>query len=169
MPPGIRQRNRRRAGVTLVELLVASVSAAILVISSSIILTVCFRTLRANSDAVELQRDVDITTRTLYRAIRTTRRTQVTTPAVGASGPQLTMDDVSCYRADASLLPAAGGSYLVYDPDTGVSGDEQVLVNNSLQSITFYNNTNSIGMDFTVAGTEDTLQVVTDIHMRNEI
>ncbi len=164
-----RKAGGRRDGMTLVEFLVASVAASILVLTAGMVLVLSFRTLRANSEAVELQRDVDITTRTLYRAIRTTRRFEVASPMAGAAGPQLTINDRSFFRADAGLLPAAGGGFLVYDPDTGAAGDEQVLVNGSLQAFTVFNNTNSIGLNFTVSGAEDSIQVVTDIHMRNEI
>ncbi|MBT3296742.1 MAG: hypothetical protein HN919_22300 [Verrucomicrobia bacterium] len=155
--------------MTIIELLIAMLSASILAITAGIILVFCFRTLRANGDAVGLQRDVDITTRTLYRAIRTTRRTEVSAPAAGASGAQLTINNRSFFRATAAHVADVNGAYLIYDPNLTVAGDEQVMVDGSVQSFVFRNNTYSIGIAFTLQEENDTISVDTDIHMRNEI
>ena len=167
----IRTSRRRadRRGLTIVELLVAMVSASVLALTAGVILVFCFRTLRANGDVVGLQRDVDIATRTLYRAIRSTRGYQVSLPAPGATGARLTIDNRSFYRAGPDLSPNAGGAYLVYDADTGSAGGEQVLVNGTLSSFTFTHLTNAIGLSFVVAALDDRIQVDTAIHMRNEI
>jgi hypothetical protein len=163
------RHNKAYSGLTIVELLVGIFAASVLAVTCSVIVELCFRTLRANREAVELQRDVDITTRTLYRAIRSSRRTQVTAPAAGATGWQLTIDSTSFYRADAGRTPSASGSFLVYDPNTTAVGNEQVLVDGTLQSCTFSNGTDAIGISFAVEARDDRIQVDTDIHMRNEI
>ncbi len=167
---GCGQHHRcRRSGVTIVELLVGIFAASVLAITCSVIIELCFRTLRSNREAVDLQRDVDITTRTLYRAIRSTRRTQVTEPVAGDTGWRLTIDNTSFYRSLTNRTPNISGSLLVYDPDTTVAGNEQVLVDGTLQSCTFSNGTDAIGISFAVAAQDDRISVETDIHMRNEI
>jgi len=158
-----------RSGVTIIELLVAILSATVLALTCGVILEYCFRTLRSNGDVIALQRDVDITTRTLYRAIRSTRRAQVSDPGIGVTGWRLTIDNTSFYRAGAGLTPSAGGGFLVYDPNMSVGGNEQVLVSGTLQSCTFSNGIDSIAISFAVAARDDRIQVDTDVHMRNEI
>jgi hypothetical protein len=161
----------RPGGVTLVELLIAMLSASILALTAGIILVFCFKTLRANGDVVGLQRDVDITTRTLYRAIRTARSSELNRAHLPVNGTssRLTIGTRSFFRATAAHTFDAGGSFLVYDPNTAAGGDEQVLVAGTLQSCTFTDNHNAIGISFTVAAEYDTISVDTDIHMRNEL
>jgi hypothetical protein len=158
-----------RSGVTIVEILVAMLAATVLALTCSVMLEYCFRTLRANGDVVGLQRDIDITTRTLYRAIRSTRRHQVSLPTAGAVGWRLNIDNTSFYRAGAGLTPSAGGNFLVYDPNTATGGDEQIMIGGTLQACSFSNSTDSIAISFAVASQSDRIQVDTDIHMRNEI
>ncbi len=153
-----------RSGVTIIELMVAMLSASVLAITAGIILVYCFRTLRANGDAVELQRDVDITTRTLFRAIRTARDNDTT---VSGGGTTLELDGGA---RTFTFLPNGGG--LVYDPNVGVSGDEQMLASNTSTNANecrFWDNGDSIRILLTVYAQDDTIQVDTDIHMRNEI
>jgi type II secretory pathway component PulJ len=162
---------QRESGVTIIELLVAMISASVLAITAGIILVFCFRTLRSNGDVIGLQRDVDATTRTLYRTIRGARRNQISTPdEEGATGPQLTIGTRSFYRASADLTTVnPNGANLVFDPNTGVNGDEQVLVNGTLQDCTFRHNTNCIALSLTVAAQYDRIQIDSDIRMRNEL
>ncbi len=163
-------RTKRESGVTIIELLVAMISASVLAITAGIILVFCFRTLRSNGDVVGLQRDVDATTRTLYRAIRGARRNQISTPmGEGATGPQLTIGARSFYRGSADLTVNPAGTYLVFDPNTGVNGDEQVLVNGTLRDCTFRHNTNCIALSLTVAAQYDRIHIDSDIRMRNEL
>ncbi|NQU40779.1 MAG: hypothetical protein HQ523_12565 [Lentisphaerae bacterium] len=163
----------RLSGMTVIELMVAMLAAAVLALTAGIILVYCFRTLRSNSDAVELQRDVDITTRTLYRAIRSSRRADLNRSHLPS---RLTFASRSYYRAGANRLPNAAGTFLVHDPNTAVSGDEQVLVNGTLTACTFVDMTNAIGLSFTVAAQDDIIRVDSGssggpvvVHMRNEL
>ena len=45
-----------RSGVTIIELLVAILSATVLALTCGVILEYCFRTLRSNGDVIALQR-----------------------------------------------------------------------------------------------------------------
>jgi hypothetical protein len=109
-----------KRGLTVVELLVASVSAAILALTAGSMLFYGYTSWHNNSQAVELQRDGTFVLDMVGRRIRAASSADVTV------GPgQLTIATQSFH---------ASGSDLVYDPDTGVLGDEQVLVDERLVS-----------------------------------
>jgi len=155
-----------RTGFTVVEFLVAFLAASVLAITCGVMLVHCFSALRSNSNIVELQRDMDVTTRSLYRAIRSAREADV---AVSAGGKILTLD-AGVRRFSFTQNGGGPDGRLTYDPNTAVSGDEQVLARNTVHAeCNFTEQSDSIGIGLTLAVEYDRIEMDTDIHMRNEL
>jgi type II secretory pathway pseudopilin PulG len=112
----------RRAGFTLLELLVATLSSSILGIAVASVLVYAHMAWEANGDAVRAQQEgtlaIDMLNRSLRRA---DAATVVVSPGQVSIGP-------------ASFF--ANGGDLVYDPDTGAAGDEMTVIDGWLTAFT---------------------------------
>ena len=131
------KRPEHNAGFTMVELLVALVASSILAITAGITLVYAYSGWRRNNAAVELQRDATLAMYRLSRAVRGASANDVTTPLAGQSAERLTIQTTE-FRVD--------GDHLLYDPDTGIGGDEVVIVDGRLKTFTVTNLSTGIGV-----------------------
>lgn len=116
------KRPEHNAGFTMVELLVALVAASILAITTGITLVYGHSGWHRNNAAMELQRDATLAMYRLSRAVRGASAADVTT-----SASQLTIQTTQ-FRVN--------GYHLLYDPNTGIDGDEVVIVDGRLKTFT---------------------------------
>ena len=118
------KRPEHNAGFTIVELIIALAAASILAITAGITLVYGYSGWRRNSAAMELQRDATLAMYRLSRAVRGASAADVTTP----SAAQLTIQQTE-FRVDDV-------NHLLYDPNTGIDGDEVVIVDGRLKTFT---------------------------------
>ena len=116
----------KRAGFSLVELMVAALAGSVLAITAGTLLVMAFGAWQRNHTAVNLQRDCTAAMDMMRRAVRNTTLSLVTVATTNelrilqvAGGPA-----VRFYR---------NGQQLVYDPNTTVNGDQITLVTAGLQ------------------------------------
>ena len=131
------KRPKHNAGFTMVELMVALVAASFLAIIAGTTLVYSHLGWRRNNAAMELQRDATLAMYRLSRAVRGASANDVTTPLAGQSAERLTIQTTE-FRVD--------GDHLLYDPDTGIGGDEVVIVDGRLKTFTVTNLSTGIGV-----------------------
>jgi len=131
------KRPEHNAGFTMVELLVALAAASVLAITAGITLVYSHSGWRRNNAAMELQRDATLAMYRLSRAVRGASANDVTTPLAGQSAERLTIQTTE-FRVD--------GDHLLYDPDTGIGGDEVVIVDGRLKTFTVTSLSTGIGV-----------------------
>jgi len=131
------KRPEHNAGFTMVELLVASAAACIIALTAAVTLVYGYSGWRRNNAEMELQRDATLAMYRLSRAVREASANDVITPLAGQSADQLTIDSTE-FRAD--------GNNLLYDPDTGISGDEVVIIDGRLKTFMVTNLSTGIGV-----------------------
>jgi prepilin-type N-terminal cleavage/methylation domain-containing protein len=124
------KRPEHNAGFTMVELLVTLAATSILAITAGITLIYSYSGWCRNNAAVELQREATLAMYRLSRAVRGASATDVTTPLAGQSAGQLTIPPTE-FRVNEK--------HLLYDPDTGIDGDEVVIVDGRLKTFTVTN------------------------------
>jgi hypothetical protein len=100
--------------LSLVELLVASVSASVLALTVGTLLVHGYVCMERNHVAVEVQRDGTFAMDMIGRAVR------------GAAAADVAVSSGRLTAAERSFY--ASGSDLLYDPDTAVTSNEIVLV-----------------------------------------
>jgi prepilin-type N-terminal cleavage/methylation domain-containing protein len=135
------KRPEHNAGFTMVELLVALAAASILAITAGMTLVYGYSGWCRNNAAMELQREATLAMYRLSRAVRGASATDVTTPLAGQSAERLTIkmtDKTTEFRVD--------GDHLLYDPDTGIGGDEVVIVDGRLKTFTVTNLSTGTGV-----------------------
>jgi hypothetical protein len=106
-----------------VEFLVGVVSGAVLAATSGAMLYYGFVAWRNNQQAVELHRDGTAAMALLARTLR-----EASTADVSVSGERVTAATQAFFRT--------GGNDLVHDPNTGVAGDEVVIVRGKAEEFT---------------------------------
>ena len=131
------KRPEHNAGFTMIEMLVALAAASILAITAGITLVYSHSGWRRNNAAMELQRDATLAMYRLSRAVRGASANDVTTPLAGQSAGRLTIQTTE-FRVD--------GDHLLYDPDTGIGGDEVVIVDGRLKTFTVTSLSTGIGV-----------------------
>ena len=131
------KRPEHNAGFTMVELLVTLAATSILAITAGITLIYSYSGWCRNNAAVELQREATLAMYRLSRAVRGASATDVTTPLAGQSAEQLTIPPTE-FRVNEK--------HLLYDPDTGIDGDEVVIVDGRLKTFTVTNLSTGIGV-----------------------
>lgn len=131
------KRPEHNAGFTMVELLVALVAASILAITAGITLVYCYSGWCRNNAAVELQRDATLAMYRLSSAVRGASATDVNTPLAGQSAERLTIQQTE-FRVNEK--------HLLYDPNTGIDGDEVVIVDGRLKTFTVTNLSTGTGV-----------------------
>jgi len=132
------KRPEHNAGFTLVELIIALAAASILAITAGITVVYGYSGWRRNNAAVELQRDATLAMYRMSRAVREASAADVTT-----SASQLTIQPTE-FRVNVN------GDCLLYDPNTGVEGDEVVIVDGRLETFTVTNLATGTGMSITL-------------------
>jgi len=135
------KRPEHNAGFTMAELMVALVAASVLAITAGMTLVYSHSCWRRNNAAMELQRDATLAMYRLSRAVRGASANDVTTPLAGQSAERLTIQTTE-FRVD--------GDHLLYDPDTGIGGDEVVIVDGRLKTFTVTNLATGTGMSITL-------------------
>jgi len=131
------KRPEHNAGFTMVELLVALAAASILAITAGITLVYGYSGWCRNNAAVELQREATLAMYRLSRAVRGASATDVTTPLAGQSAEQLTIQSTE-FRVNEE--------HLLYDPNTGIDGDEVVIIDGRLKTFTVTNLSTGTGV-----------------------
>jgi len=131
------KRPEHNAGFTMVELLVALAAASVLAVTAGITLVYSHSGWRRNNAAMELQRDATLAMYRLSRAVRGASGNDVTTPLAGQSAERLTIQTTE-FRVD--------GDHLLYDPDTGIGGNEIVIVDGRLKTFTVTKLSTGIGV-----------------------
>ena len=111
----------RQSGWTLVELLVAAVSAAVLALTAGAMLVFTFEAWQQHLALRAMQDDIQIAGPTICMAIREARNSEVTEPAVGVTGARLTLGRRSIYRANSALAYDPAGALLAYNRDTNAN------------------------------------------------
>lgn len=137
------KRPEHNAGFTIVELIIALAAASILAITAGITLVYGYSGWCRNNAAVELQRDATLAMYRLSRAVRGASASDVNTPLAGQSAEQLTIQPTE-FRVNVN------GDCLLYDPNTGVEGDEVVIVDGRLETFTVTNLATGTGMSITL-------------------
>lgn len=134
------KRPEHNAGFTMVELLVALAATSILAITAGITLVYGYSGWCRNNAAVELQREATLAMYRLSRAVRGASAADVTTPLAGQSAEQLTILTIppTEFRVNEK--------HLLYDPDTGIDGDEVVIVDGRLKTFTVTNLSTGTGV-----------------------
>lgn len=131
------KRPEHNAGFTMVELMVTLVAASILAVTAGTTLVYSYSGWYRNNAALELQRDATLAMYRLSRAVRMASATDVTTPLAGQSAGQLTIKTTE-FRVN--------GDHLLYDPDTGIGGNEVVIVDGRLKTFTVTNLSTKTGV-----------------------
>jgi type II secretory pathway pseudopilin PulG len=131
----MRDRQAGVRGFSLIELLAAMVSGAVLALTVGLMLVYAFAALSRGQEAAELQRDASTALQLAVLKLRGASEGDVTEPAAaGDSGSILTLYDES---TDGTVrLRDAGGGVLEYDPDTGTANDELILADGTLTAFT---------------------------------
>ena len=112
-----------RRGFTLIELLAAIVSAGVVAVLAGVMVVYTFTALRRNTEVVDMQRDASVAMEMIVRAVRASTATNTAVPSAG----RLDVGSASFY---------ANGNDLMYDPDTGLGGDEITIISGRLQLFT---------------------------------
>jgi prepilin-type N-terminal cleavage/methylation domain-containing protein len=131
------KRPEHNAGFTMVELMVALAAASILAITAGTTLVYSYSGWYRNNAALELQRDATLAMYRLSRAVRGASAADVTTPLAGQSAARLTIKTTE-FRVNEK--------HLLYDPDTGIDGNEVVIVDGRLKTFTATNLSTGIGV-----------------------
>ena len=147
----------RKNGFTIVELMVAMLSAALLAAISGAILFYAYTGWRRNTAAVELQRDGTVAIDMLARAVRHASASDVTISA----------GKMEVQKAASTVSFTASGSDLVYDPDTGSGGDEVTVIDGRLSEFTPTNALNGVGIRLVLEDGEETTQIDSMLIYRN--
>jgi Tfp pilus assembly protein PilW len=115
---------RAPAGFTLVELVAAMLTAAILALTAGSMLFYAFAGWQRNTENLEMQRDGTIAMDMLARAVR----------AAAGSNVLVQAESLQVAGGGATLRFSVSGNDLVYDPDTATPGDETAIVAGRLAS-----------------------------------
>jgi Tfp pilus assembly protein PilV len=137
-------RQGRRGGWSLVELLVAMLSGAVLALAVGAMLVFTVRAHQRHMALTDMQGDLRVAVPALAMAIREARDADVKEPAPFGTGARLTLGRRSFYRANNALAYDAAGSSLVYDPDTNVVNNTMVLSRGKVKTFQCIRGTNSI-------------------------
>ena len=111
----------RKSGLTIVELMAAIAGASILALAAGSMVFFGYRTWQRLGDAVNMQRDSTVASRTLAATARAA--TNITW-----SGGSLTIQRAGSPPCAFSV----SGKNLVFDPNTAAAGDQLNLVNGTL-------------------------------------
>jgi len=115
----------KRAGYTLVELMVGAMAGSVLALTAGVLLIMAFGAWQRNHAAVNRQRDFTAAMDLMRRAVRDTT---VSLVAVAAT------NELRIRQAPGGSVVRfyRNGQRLVYDPDTTVNGDQMTLVSDGL-------------------------------------
>jgi prepilin-type N-terminal cleavage/methylation domain-containing protein len=119
-------RPDRLAGFSLIELLVATVAASILALTASTMLILAWKSWGTLQEGIEMQRDASTTLIAMKHKLQ------------GAAEEDVAITNLNgrlhLQIENASFYPQ--GSDLIYDPDTGVSGNEMKMITGRLDAFT---------------------------------
>jgi prepilin-type N-terminal cleavage/methylation domain-containing protein len=127
---------RRLRGFTLVEVLVAIVAASILVLTGGAMLYFSYLGWQRDTNAVDMQQDGSAAMLAITRYVRAAQPGGLT-----AGGGVLTIT-----TSNATVRISKSGSQLIFDPNTGVGGNELALVPSRVVSFTPVAMTNRVGV-----------------------
>jgi hypothetical protein len=152
-------RNRgKRAGFFTVEVVAAMVTAAVLAVTGGAMLFHGYAGWRKNTTSIEMQRDGTLAMDMLSRAIRAATETNVTVAA----------SELRVATPGGTVAFTTSGSDLLYDPDTGIPGDETTVVAGRLLSFTPALLTNTgVSVDLQLEEGDDSTHLTALLGFRN--
>lgn len=158
---------RSRNGASLLELLVAMLSAAVLVAVLGAIVLYSFQAWQRNLVMRDMQDDAWLTSQTLSMAIREAQNGTIAMQ--GAD--RLTLGRRYCYRANSQLQYSATGPILAFDPDTNVANNTMALCRNYVTACTFTRGSNllttMITINIVLSNASDRIVITNSVFNRN--
>lgn len=156
----------KKQGFTLVELLLATVAAAIVSLTVSLVLVMTLRSLRTNNEYARLRRDMAYAVETMAKEVRKANGIRLNAPAstlvLTNNLNELEVDETNEYRDN-------GAGRLIHFRD----GVEQVpVVAGGLRSFAWASTNNSgvvLSLEMEGNGGETVVRHETTIHMRNKL
>jgi prepilin-type N-terminal cleavage/methylation domain-containing protein len=144
---------------TLIELLVAIMVSSIVALLAGTMLYFCFKSWHLNWASAEMQQDGIVAREFMSRRLRV------------ASLDQISLSEID-HRLTISGSPTQefylAGDQLVYDPDTGVEGDEVILVRSGLVSFEMSDETpHTVTFTLVLEGGEHNTEITNTIKPRN--
>jgi len=161
------RRHATRGGWTLIELLVATVSAAVLALTVGTMLVYTIRAWQRHLALTDMQGDVRVVVPTLCMAIREARNSDVVAPAVGVTSAQLTLGRRSFYRATSALAYSTNGTTLAHDPDTNTVNNTVALIRGRVAAFQCQHSTNSVTFNLILREQGVTMSVTNEVFFRN--
>ena len=157
----------RHGAWTLVELLVAMVSAAVLALTVGAMLVFTFGAWQRHLGLADMQADMRVTVPALCSAIREGRASEVREPLVGATGARLTVGKRSFFRANSGLSYDGAGTWLACDPDTNVVNNTMALCRGGVTAFQCTCNSNSITFHLGLQQQSETMVIDEEAFFRN--
>ena len=155
----MRSDNKFEWGFTITELLVAMIASALLALTVGAMLVVGTQSWRRNHAAVELQRDAAVAGDMLRRAVRMSTKNGITLSAGGSRLDIFTPGGTNAFYAS--------GSDLVYDPNTGTTGDEITVVNARLAAFSATVTNTGVSVLMQLSSGDENTEVNTFLRWRN--
>lgn len=158
---------KSKSGITIIELMVAIASSAVLAIGIGSVLYFSFLSWNRNIESVEVQRDATLATRVLKKQVRLSRSIDITVQPnrIDFEANDVRINPQAIYVQDDDLI---------YDNNTTAAGGEMVLVDQRLDptvSIPFDPQIEAAGISFTLylLDRKDrvAIEINTEINARN--
>lgn len=146
--------NKKHSGFTLIELMIGIIISSILALTTGIMIYYSYETWDKSKVAVELQRDATLAMDILSKNIRPSNSSDIQT-----SGSTLTIGNKSFYLVSPGSL--------LYDPNSGVAGDEKVIVNNKVTALVFSKNDPLVEIYMVLEDDTETITLDNSIEYRN--
>jgi prepilin-type N-terminal cleavage/methylation domain-containing protein len=153
-------------GFTLVELSIAIVATAIVMLTAGMMLQSMVRAIQRQAEMANLQGDMRVVAPTLMELAREARSVDVTSPMIGATGVVFTVGTNSIYRANISWVADAAGPNLVYARGAG-AGNRMLLSKGWIKTFSVSRSTNSTSFEIEMNNTNDSIEFSCDAFSRN--
>ena len=153
-------------GFTLVELSIAIVATAIIMLTAGIMLQSMLRAIQRQAQMANLQGDMRVVVPTLLELAREARSGDVTAPAMGTTGVVFTVGTNSIYRANNSWVADAAGPNLVFARGVGIA-NRMVLSQGWIKNFSVNRSTNSASFKIEINNTNDSIDISCDAYFRN--
>lgn len=153
-------------GFTLVELCIAIVATAIVMLTAGMMLQSMVRAIQRQSEMANLQGEMRVVAPTLMGLVREARNADVTAPTMGTTGVVFTVGSNSIYRANNSWSADAAGPNLVYARGAG-TGNRMMLSKGLIGTFLVSRSTNSASFKIEMNNMNDSLDFSCDAFFRN--
>ncbi|MEI6166326.1 MAG: prepilin-type N-terminal cleavage/methylation domain-containing protein [bacterium] len=153
-------------GFTLVELSIAIVATAIIMLTAGTMLQSMVRAIQQQSEMANLQGEMRVVAPTLMELAREARSADVTAPTMGTTGVVFTVGTSSIYRANNSWSADAAGPNLVYARGAG-TGNRMLLSKGWITAFSVSRSTNSATFKIEMNNTNDSIDFSCVAFFRN--